>query len=113
MTRPDTGVVHPPWPRQAAIHEVSSRRFTPEGTLRAFDAHLPRLAQMGVGILRFMPIQPIWVKNRRGTLGSYDSIADYTAVNPEFGTLADCQRIVARAHALVGSGAPRQTPGPD
>ncbi len=89
-----------PWSQQAGIYEVNVRQFTPEGTLAAFEAHLPRLAQMGVGILWFMPIQPIGMKNRKGTLGSYYAIRDYTAVNPEFGTLTDFRRVVDRAHAL-------------
>jgi glycosidase len=89
-----------PWSHQAAIYEVNVRQFTRQGTLAAFEAHLPRLAAMGVGILWFMPIQPIGVKNRKGTLGSYYAIRDYTAVNPEFGTLSDFQRVVQRAHAL-------------
>jgi glycosidase len=89
-----------PWSHQASIYEVNVRQFTPEGTLAAFEAHLPRLAAMGVGILWFMPIQPIGLKNRKGSLGSYYAIRDYTAVNPEFGLLADFQRVVQRAHAL-------------
>jgi glycosidase len=88
------------WSHQAGIYEVNVRQFTPEGTLAAFEAHLPRLAQLGVGILWFMPIQPIGLKNRKGTLGSYYAIRDYTEVNPEFGTLADFKRVVHRAHAL-------------
>ncbi len=91
---------HVPWSQQASIYEVNVRQFTAEGTLIAFEAHLPRLAQTGVGILWFMPIQPIGVKNRKGGKGSYYSISDYTAVNPEFGTLADFRRVVLRAHAL-------------
>jgi glycosidase len=47
-----------------------------------------------------MPIQPIGAKNRKGSLGSYYAIQDYTAVNPAFGTLADFRRIVAKAHGL-------------
>ncbi len=91
---------HVPWAKQASIYEVNVRQFTAEGTLTAFQAHLPRLAQMGVGILWFMPIQPIGVKHRKGGRGSYYSISDYTAVNPEFGTLADFRRVVQRAHGL-------------
>lgn len=94
------GVAHVPWSHQASIYEVNVRQFTPEGTLAAFEAHLPRLAQMGVGILWFMPIQPIGLKHRKGGQGSYYSIRDYTAVNAEFGTLADFRRIVQQAHAL-------------
>lgn len=94
------GFRHVDWSHQASLYEVNVRQFTPEGTLAAFEAHLPRLAQMGVDALWFMPIQPIGLKNRKGGQGSYYSIRDYTAVNPEFGTLADFRRVVAKAHAL-------------
>ncbi len=100
MNSPAPGFAHVPWSHQASIYEVNVRQFTPEGTLTAFEAHLPRLAAMGVGVLWFMPVQPIGVKNRKGTLGSYYAIRDYTAVNPEFGTLDDFKRVVAAAHAL-------------
>jgi glycosidase len=95
-----TGFAPVAWSRQANIYEVNLRQFTPEGTLAAFALHLPRLAQMGVGILWFMPIQPIGVKQRKGGLGSYYSIRDYTAVNAEFGSLADFKAVVAQAHVL-------------
>ncbi|MEY3696509.1 MAG: hypothetical protein RJA41_159, partial [Actinomycetota bacterium] len=38
--------------------------------------------------------------NRKGTLGSYYSIADYTAVNPEFGTEQDLRDLIEEAHTL-------------
>ena len=90
----------PTWSRQAGLYEVNLRQFTPEGTLRAFEAHLPRLQRLGVTILWLMPIHPIGLEQRKGTLGSYYAVRDYTAVNPEFGTLADLQRVVRRAHTL-------------
>jgi glycosidase len=92
-------VEHPEWSRHATIYEVNVRQYTPEGTLRAFKAHLPRLAALGADILWLMPVQPIGVKNRKGPLGSYYSIADYRAVNPEFGTAADMRALVDDAHA--------------
>ena len=49
-------------------------------------------------ILWLMPTYPISVKNRKGTLGSYYSIADYKGVNPEFGTLDDMKELVKKAH---------------
>lgn len=100
MTASPVAFAHVPWSHQASIYEVNVRQYTPEGTFSAFEAHLPRLAGMGVGILWFMPIQPIGVRNRKGGLGSYYSIRDYTAVNPEFGTLDDFRRVVKHAHAL-------------
>ena len=75
---------HVDWSRNSNIYEVNIRQYTPEGTFRAFEKHLPRLKEMGVDILWLMPIQPIGVKNRKGSLGSYYSIKDYLAVNPEF-----------------------------
>ncbi|TGE23091.1 alpha-amylase family glycosyl hydrolase [Hymenobacter metallicola] len=93
-------VKHPEWARTASIYEVNIRQYTPEGTIRAFEAHLPRLQKMGVGILWLMPIQPIGEQHRKGKLGSPYSIRDYRAVNPELGTMADVQHLVAEAHKL-------------
>lgn len=88
------------WVKSANIYEVNVRQYTPEGTFNAFKAHLPRLKEMGVDILWFMPIYPISKENRKGTLGSYYAVTDYTKVNPNFGTLADFQAVVDEAHSL-------------
>jgi alpha-amylase len=90
---------HPEWTKNAVIYEVNIRQYTPEGTLAAFTKQLPRLKALGVDILWIMPVQPIGKLNRKGTLGSYYSIADYTAINPEFGTEADFTAMVDSAHA--------------
>ena len=88
----------PAWARNAVIYEVNVRQFTPEGTFAALEKHLPRLQQLGVDILWLMPVQPIGKLNRKGSFGSYYSISNYTAVNPEFGTDADFRHFVAAAH---------------
>jgi glycosidase len=93
-------VITPDWAKDASIYEVNVRQFTPEGTFNAFAAHLPRLKELGVEILWFMPIHPIGELNRKGGLGSYYSVKDYTAVNPEFGTFDDFKNLVAQAHDL-------------
>lgn len=98
--RTASGFAHEPWSRQMSLYAVNVRQYTAEGTLRAFEAELPRLADLGVGMLWFLPIQPIGKEQRKGRLGSYYSIRHYTAVNPEFGTLEDFKRVVDRAHAL-------------
>lgn len=46
-----------------------------------------------------MPITPIAQKERKGTMGSQYAAADYTTINPEFGTLADFKNLVNTAHA--------------
>jgi len=93
-------VEHADWVYNATIYEVNVRQFTPEGTFTAFEQHLPRLKELGVDILWFMPIHPIGVENRKGTLGSYYSVKDYYGINPEFGTLDDFKAVVAKAHEL-------------
>lgn len=90
----------PDWAYNAIIYEVNLRQFTEEGTFKAFAEHLPRLKELGVDILWFMPIHPIGVLNRKGSLGSYYSVKDYTAVNPEFGTLDDFKDLVKEIHSL-------------
>jgi glycosidase len=90
-----------PWfVTQSNIYEVNVRQYTPEGTFKAFEANLPRLKEMGVDILWFMPITPISEVDRKGKLGSYYAVQDYTAVNPEFGSLEDWKNLVNKAHDL-------------
>ena len=62
----------------AVIYEVNIRQYTPEGTFNAFEKHLPRLKEMGVDILWLMPVQPIGKVKRKGILGSYYSISDFS-----------------------------------
>jgi glycosidase len=97
---PAKPMAHVAWSKNANIYEVNIRQYTKEGTFKAFAAHLPRLKEMGVDILWLMPIQPIGQKNRKGTLGSYYAVRDYTGINPEFGTLADFKALVKQAHGL-------------
>ncbi len=90
----------PEWSKDAVIYEVNIRQYTEEGTFNAFAEHLPRLKELGVDILWLMPVHPIGEKNRKGTLGSYYSIKDYKAINPEFGTMEDFKALVEKVHAL-------------
>lgn len=88
------------WQANANVYEVNIRQYTPPGTFNAFAEHLPRIKRLGIDIIWLMPVQPIGEKNRKGELGSYYSVKDYTAVNPEFGTEADFQNLVNQAHEL-------------
>jgi alpha-amylase len=90
----------PDWALQSNIYEVNVRQYTKEGTFNAFAAALPRLKSMGVEILWFMPITPISLTDRKGKLGSYYAVQDYTSINPEFGTMADWKSLVTKAHGM-------------
>jgi glycosidase len=90
----------PEWVQNATIYEVNIRQFTPEGTFAAFEKHLPRLKAMGVDIIWLMPIHPIGVLNRKGSLGSYYAVRDYRGINPEFGSHDEFRQLVETAHGL-------------
>jgi glycosidase len=87
------------WSYNTNLYEVNLRQYTPSGTFNEFAKELPRLAVMGVETLWFMPITPISVEKRQGSLGSYYACSDYKSVNPEFGTLNDFKSLVAQAHS--------------
>lgn len=89
-----------PWSLNTNLYEVNVRQYTKEGTFQAFAKELPRLHDMGVNVLWFMPITPISKLKRLGTLGSYYACSSYTDINPEFGTLNDFRQLVKKAHQL-------------
>jgi len=91
---------HPKWAYDATIYELNTRQLTPEGTFRAAEEVLPTLRDNGIDILWIMPCQPIGKITRKGTLGSYYSIMDYCAINPEFGTREDFEHFLVKAHEL-------------
>jgi len=99
-------VSYPDWVKSSVIYEINTRQYSPEGTFKALEADLPRVKELGVDILWLMPIYPIGEKNRKvpegaaTSLGSYYSIRDYRAVNPEFGTSDDFKNLVSKAHEM-------------
>ena len=99
----------------AVIYEANIRQYSPEGTFSAFTKDIPQLKELGVKIIWIMPINPISKIKRKATgdtftseieneeerkkyLGSYYSVSDYKAINPEFGTKEDFQNMVDTAH---------------
>ena len=98
--KPYIEITHPEWTKNATIYEVNIRQYTPEGTFKAFEKHLPRLKKMGVGIIWLMPIHPIGQLHRKGKLGSYYSVKDFKGINPDFGSLADFKSLVNKIHGM-------------
>jgi glycosidase len=82
------------------IYSIYVRNHSQEGTFQAVTRDLPRIKKMGVDVIWLMPIHPIGMVNRKGTLGCPYSITDYRSVNPEYGTLQDFRNLVAESHAL-------------
>ena len=92
--------LHPEWSYGAVLYEMNVRQLTAEGTLRAAAARLAFLRDLGIDAVWLMPVYPIGRTNRKGSLGSYYSISDYCAVNPEMGDMADFDAFVEEAHRL-------------
>ncbi len=88
------------WINSTNVYEVNLRQYTQAGTINAFAESLPRLKNMGVETLWFMPITPIAEKGKKGSLGSYYACSNYTAVANEFGTIDDFKNLVAKAHEM-------------
>jgi glycosidase len=99
-------IPYPDWVKNSVIYEINTRQYSPEGTFKALEADLPRIKALGIDILWLMPIYPIGEKDRKvpegakSSLGSYYSIRDYEAVNPEFGTADDFKSFVDKAHGM-------------
>ena len=92
MTRTD-----PLWYKKAVIYELHIRAFYDSnadghGDIPGLIEKLPYLQDLGVTCLWILPHYPSPLKD-----DGYD-IADYYAVHPEYGTLADFQRMVDEAH---------------
>lgn len=89
------GHIHP---NSHIIYELNLYNFTAEGTLAAAEQRLDAIKDLGVDVVWLMPIHPRSKSDRIGKLGSPYAPADYTAVNPDFGTLDDLRHYVRAAH---------------
>jgi cyclomaltodextrinase / maltogenic alpha-amylase / neopullulanase len=88
----------PPWIRNSVVYEIYPRSFSAEGNFNGITTRLDELKDLGVDVLWLMPIHPIGEKLRKGTLGSPYAVRDYYAINAEYGTTNDFQRLVQSAH---------------
>ena len=86
------------WVRDAVIYELNTRTFSPAGNFAGVTARLDDLKNLGVTVIWLMPIHPIGVEKRKGSIGSPYAVRNYMEVNPAFGTKEDLKRLVAEAH---------------
>ncbi|OYQ31782.1 alpha-glucosidase [Niveispirillum lacus] len=95
---PDQGVVRPWW-QGAVIYQVYPRSFADSngdgiGDLKGLLAHLDHVADLGADAIWISP----FFKSPMDDFG-YD-ISDHCDIDPIFGTMADCDAVIARAHDL-------------
>jgi glycosidase len=86
------------WVKDAVIYQVYLRSFSKAGTFAGLEKRIPEIRDLGATVLWLMPIHPVGVLHRKGTLGSPYSVQDFYGVNPEFGTLQDFKKLLATAH---------------
>ena len=96
MTAPHTPSA---WWRSAVVYQVYPRSFADGngdgiGDIAGLRARLPYLADLGIDALWINPWYPSPMKD-----AGYD-VADYRAIEPLFGTLADAEALLHEAHAL-------------
>ena len=88
-----------PWWKGATVYQIYPRSFADTngdgiGDLPGITQHLDYVASLGVDAIWLSP----FFTSPQADFG-YD-VADYRDVDPIFGTLADCDTLIARAHAL-------------
>ena len=87
------------WWRDAVVYQVYPRSFSDSdgdgmGDLPGITARLPYLRDLGVDAIW---LSPFYTSPQND--GGYD-VADYTDVDPRFGSLTDADEMIAAAHAL-------------
>ncbi|HEX2864241.1 MAG TPA: maltose alpha-D-glucosyltransferase [Deinococcales bacterium] len=90
---------YPNWFKDAVFYELHVRAFQDSngdgiGDFPGLTSRLPYLKSLGVDCLWLLPFYVSPLKD-----DGYD-IADYTAINPDYGTLDDFRTFVAAAHDL-------------
>ena len=82
-----------PW-EETVIYELHVGTFSPEGTFAGVEAHLDRLADLGVTAVELMPVSDFPGKRNWG----YDGVLLY-APDSSYGTPEDLKQLVQAAHS--------------
>lgn len=80
------------------IYSIYVRVHTQEGTFNAIIPDLDRIKALGTDIIWFMPIHPIGVEGKKGSLGCPYANRDYRAVNPAYGTMSEFRNLCDEIH---------------
>lgn len=84
--------------RNWLIYQIFVRNHSQAGTFQAVIDDLDRIQRLGVDVVYLLPIHPIGVKNRKGSLGSPYSILDYRLISSDLGTMEDFKRLIHAVH---------------
>ena len=84
--------------RNQVIYSIYVRNHTEEGTFRAVIPDLDRIKALGTDIIWFLPIHPVGIQGKKGSLGCPYANRDYRRVSPEDGTMEDFRALVDAIH---------------
>ncbi|HEY5462522.1 MAG TPA: alpha-amylase family glycosyl hydrolase [Hanamia sp.] len=84
--------------KDVVMYEVNIRAFSAQHNLEGVVGRLDSIKNLGVNTIWLMPIYPVGKIKAVAPMGSPYSVQNYTAVNPDFGTLSDLQTLVSNAH---------------
>ena len=80
------------------MYEVNVRQYSASGTFEEVTKNISTIKNLGVTMLWLMPLHPIGIKNRKGTMGSYYSVKDYRGIDESYGTAMEFRELVTEAH---------------
>ena len=87
------------------IYSIYVRAHTEEGTFLSIIPDLDRIRALGADWIWFMPIHPIGVKGKKGSLGCPYANRDYRTTNPAYGTTEEfrtlCEEIRRRSMKVM------------
>jgi cyclomaltodextrinase / maltogenic alpha-amylase / neopullulanase len=87
----------PEWMNKLTIYEVWLNAFSKEGTLRGAIPGLQRVSDLGASVIYLGPIAK---RSGRPHASPYN-IADYGAIDPQYGSDQDLHDFVSAAHKRV------------
>ena len=77
------------------IYSIYVRAHTEEGTFLSVIPDLDRIRALGADWIWFLPIHPIGVKGKKGSLGCPYANRDYRSTNPAYGSMEDFRALCA------------------
>lgn len=86
--------------RSSFVYQVFVRNYSEAGDFKELTADLERIRALGADIIHLLPIHPIGLKRRKGSLGSPYAIKDYTSIDPAYGREEDLSELLRKAHSL-------------
>ncbi len=81
------------------IYSIFVRDHTEEGTFLSVIGDLDRIRALGTDIIWFLPIHPIGIKEKKGSLGCPYANRDYRSTNPAYGSMEDFRKLAEEIHA--------------